>query len=103
MIRVEDLFKILKIIFISPEIIFDHERDRIQIILWVQLVAYTGNRPAAISALCYKNFKIAFIRDPDRKYKETLIIDITAADTKGYLGEKNTSIFLYSPSGRELP
>lgn len=100
--RVEDLFEILKTILVSLDMVFDHERDRIQTILWVQLIAYTGNRPAAISALCYKNFKVALIRDPDREYKETLVIDVTAADTKGYLGEKDACVSFSYPQAKTI-
>lgn len=99
--RVEDLFEILKTILVSPEMVFDHERDRMQTIFWVQLIASTGNRPAAISALRYKDFKVALIRDPDREYKETLVIDLTVANTKGYRGEKEANTLPLPPIRRE--
>ena len=64
---------------------------------WVQLVAYTANRPAVILALCYKDFKVAIIWDPDREYKKTVVIDVTVADTKGYFSKKNACVFFRHP------
>lgn len=67
----------------------------------MQLITSTGNRPAAISALRYKDFKVALIRDPDREYRETLVIDLTVTNTKGYRGEKEANTLPLPPIRRE--
>lgn len=62
--RAEDEFELLKTLFLSDEIIFDHERHRIQLALIMQLAGITGNRLGALLGVRYKDIKITLLPDP---------------------------------------
>lgn len=91
--RAEDEFELLKTLFLSVEITFDHERHRVQLALIMHLAGITGNRPAALLAVCYKDVKITLLPDPNRGELPRRLIEIAFKNIKGYLGEKETSVF----------
>lgn len=88
----EDEFELLKTLFLSVEIVFDHERHRVQLALIMQLAGITGNRPAALLGVCYKDIKITLLPDSNGGELPRLLIEIAFKNTKGYLGEKETSV-----------
>ena len=51
-IRAKAKFEFLKTLFLSVEIVFDHERHRVQLALIMQLAGITGNRPASFLGVC---------------------------------------------------
>jgi hypothetical protein len=87
--RSEDLFELEKTVLVSNDMAFKHERLRIEIMFYMQVAGNTGNRPTAILALCYKDFKVALVRDPDGGEWPRLVVDSTFENTKGYLGDKD--------------
>ena len=91
--RAEDEFELLKTLFLSVEIAFDHERHRVQLALIMQLAGITGNRPAALLGVCYNDIKITLLPDPKEGELPRRLIEIAFKNTKGYLGEKETSVF----------
>lgn len=91
--RAEDEFELLKTLFLSVEITFDHERHRVQLALIIQLAGIKGNRPAALLGVCYKDVKITLLPDPKGGELPRRLIEIAFKNTKGYLGEKETSAF----------
>ena len=90
--RAEDEFELLKTLFLSVEIVFDHERHRVQLALIMQLAGITGNRPAALLGVCYKDVKITLLPDPKGGELPRRLIGIAFKNTKGYLGDKETSV-----------
>ncbi len=64
--RAEDLFELLKTLWVSNEIKFKHERHRVQLALIMQLAGITGNRSGALLALCYKHIKGDSVTEPGR-------------------------------------
>lgn len=56
--RAEDLFELLKTLWVSKEIRFSHERHRVQMALIIQLAGITENPPGALLALRYKHIKV---------------------------------------------
>ena len=46
--RAEDEFKLLRTLFCSTKMTFDHERYRVELALILQLADITGNRPAVL-------------------------------------------------------
>lgn len=87
--RAEDEFELLKTLYLSVEIIFDHERHRVELALIVQLAGITGNRPAALLALTYENVKVTVLLVNGRP---RVLVEITFHNTKGYLGDKDAFV-----------
>lgn len=88
--RAEDEFELLKTLYLSVEMTFDHERHRIQLALIMQLTGITGNRPSALLAVCYGHVKITLLPDPKGGEWPRVLIEIAYKHTKGYLGAKDT-------------
>lgn len=88
-IRAEDEFKLLQTLYTFPEILFDHKRHRVKLVLILQLAGITKNRPAALLALIYENVEVIvfFINERPR-----VLIKITFYYTKKYLGDKNAFV-----------
>lgn len=92
--RAEDEFELLKTLHLSVEMIFDHERHRVQLALLMQLAGITGNRPSALLGVRYNDVKITLLPDPQGGKFPRRLIEIAFKNTKGYLGEKETFVFL---------
>ena len=90
--RAEDEFELLKTLFLSVGIVFDHERHRVQLALIMQLAGITENRPAALLGVCYKDVKITLLADLGGGELPRRLIEIAFKNTKGYLGDKETSM-----------
>ncbi len=90
--RAEDEFELLKTLFLSSEVVFNHERHRIQLALIMQLAGITGNRPAALLAVCYQHIKVTLLPDPNGGGRPRVILEIVYKYTKGYLGQKEAFV-----------
>lgn len=88
LVRVEDEFKLLHTLWTDDRMSFNHERYRIQLALIMQLAGVTGNRPAALLALCYRHVVVALLPDPKGERQPRVLIEIKFDETKGYLGKK---------------
>lgn len=86
---VEDLFEVLKTQWTSSEMTFDHERHRVELCLFLLLAGTTGNRPAALLALRYRDIAASLIRDPAGGYEPYILLEFKYTQTKGYLGQKD--------------
>ena len=95
--RSEDEFELLKTLYYSTEIIFNHERYRVQLALIMQLAGITGNRPSALLAVCYRDVKVTLLRDPQGGDQPRVLVEIVYNHTKGYLGQKDAFVFLSTP------
>lgn len=62
--RAEDEFELLKTLYLSSEVTFNHEWHRVQLALIMQLAGIIGNRPAALLAVCYQHVKVTLLPDP---------------------------------------
>ena len=91
--RAEDEFELLKTLYLSSEVNFNHERHRVQLALIMQLAGITGNRPAALLAIRYQHVKVTLLPDPDGGEQPRVLVEIVYKYTKGYLGEKDASVF----------
>ncbi len=58
---VEDEFKLLKTLYLSVEMIFDHKRHRVQMALLMQLA---NNRPGLLLGICCSDVKIILLPVP---------------------------------------
>ena len=90
-VRAEDEFELLKTLWTSAEVTFNHERQRIQLALLHQIAGITGNRPDALLSICYKHVKVTLLRDPAGGEQPRPLIEISFEETKGYLGSKDTN------------
>ena len=90
--RTEDEFELLKTLYLSSEITFNHERYRVQLALIMQLAGITGIRPAALLAVCYQHVKVALLSDPHGGEHPRVLVEIVYKYAKGYLGEKDASV-----------
>jgi len=87
--RAEDEFELLKTLYLSTEMNFNHERHRVQLASIMHLAGITGNRPAAFLAVCYEHVKVTLLPDP-RGERPRVLVKIAYKYTKGYLGEKDS-------------
>ena len=87
--RAEDEFELLKTLWSSPEMSFEHERLRVQLALIVQLAGITGNRPGALLSLRYENLRVTLLRDPAGSEWPRVLVEFTFKNSKGYLGLKD--------------
>lgn len=87
--HVEYLFEVLKTLWASTEMAFDHERHRTQLSLIMLLAGITGSRPGALLALRYRDVQVTLIRDPAGGQRPLVLIELTYEYTKGYLGAKD--------------
>lgn len=88
--RVENEFELLKTLYLSIEINFNHERHRVQLALIMQLAGITNNRPVALLAICYRHVKVTLLSDPQEGKQPQVLVEIAYKYTKGYLGEKDS-------------
>jgi integrase len=88
-VRAEDEFALLKTLWCSSELAFDHERYRIQLALLLQLAGITGSRPDALLKLTWGDVKVVLLRDPSGGTRARLVVELTFNHTKGYLGAKD--------------
>ena len=95
--RAEAEFELLKTLYLSSEMTFNHERHRVQLALIMQLAGITGNRPAALLAVCYRHIKVTLLPDPHGGERPRVLIEIIYKYTKGYLGEKDAFVFPSTP------
>ena len=93
-LHAEDEFELLKTLYTSTEATFPHERYRVQLGGISQLAGITGNRPAALLAVCYQHIKVTLLPNPDGGEQPRVLIEIIFPNTKGYLGEKDAWVFL---------
>src|SRR6516165_424567 len=92
---VDDLAEFARVLLATTEMTFEIGWLRIQLILFCQLAAITGNRPEALVQLRNRHLKLTLIRDPNGG-RPRLFIELTAEFTKGFLGLKDVCVF--SPS-----
>ena len=90
--RAEDEFELLKTLYVSSEVVFKHERHRVQLALIMQLAGITGNRPAALLAICYRHVKVTLLADPNGGERPRVMLEIVYSYTKGYLGNKDVFV-----------
>lgn len=87
--HVEDLFEVLRTLWVSTDMTFDHERHRTQLSLIMLLAGITGSRPGALLALRYRDVQVTLIKDPAGGQRPIVLIELTYEYTKGYLGAKD--------------
>ena len=87
--RAEDEFELLKTLYVSVEMIFDHERHRVELALILQLADITGNRPAVLLTLTYENIRVTVLSVGGKPW---FLIKISFNNIKGYLGDKDTFV-----------
>lgn len=87
-IRAEDEFELLKTLWSSPLMRFQHERLRVQLALIAQLAGITGNRPGALLALRYGDLKVTLLRDPVNSCRPKVLLEVTFRASKSYHGPK---------------
>ena len=63
LMRVENEVKMLNALYLSNDMIFNHERYRVQLTLFMQLTDITNNRSEAVLKIRYRNIKIILLRD----------------------------------------
>ena len=94
MMRAEDKFELLKTLHLFVKMIFDYKRHCVQLALLMQLASITGNRPSALLGVRYNNIKITLLPDPQGEKFPWRLIRIVFKNTKRYLKEKETFVFL---------
>lgn len=62
--------------------------------LLMQLVGITGNRPGALLGIRYSDVNITLLLDPQGGEFPRRLIEAAFKNTKGYLGEQETFVFL---------
>ena len=87
--RAEDEFELLKTLWLSGEILFDHERHRVALALILQLAGITGNRPGALLALRYRHVKLFLLLDAIAGNRPRVLMEVKFEETKTYLGPKD--------------
>jgi hypothetical protein len=94
---VQDLAEFARVLLATTEMSFDIGWLRVQLILFCQLAAITGNRPEALINMRYRHLKLTLIRDPTGQSGQypRLFIELTAEYTKIFLGIKDKYIYLY--------
>jgi hypothetical protein len=72
---------------------FDIGWLRVQLILFCQVAAITGNRPEALVNMRYQHLNLTLIRDPSGQSGPCprLLIELTAEYTKTFLGIKEST------------
>ncbi|KAK3626089.1 hypothetical protein LTR22_023305 [Elasticomyces elasticus] len=77
-------YTLLRTLWSSLSLIFNHERLRVQLALIAQLAGMSGNRPGALLALWYGNLKITLLHDPLRVHRPNITLKFTFKKTKSY-------------------
>lgn len=63
-VRAEDEFELLKVLWGLSRVPMEHERLRVQLALLIQLAGITGSRPSALMGVTYGDFALSLLRDP---------------------------------------
>ncbi len=93
---VQDLTEFALVLLSTTLMSFEIGWLRIQLILFCQLAAITGNRPEALVHLRYRHLQLNLVRDPCGN-RPRLFIELTAEYTKTYLRMKDAYVlFLFS-------
>jgi hypothetical protein len=102
---VQDLAEFARVLLATTEMSFDSGWLRIELILFCQLAAITGNRPEALINLRYRHLKLTLIRDPTGQSGPypRLFIELTAEYTKTFLGMKDKYVSLEFPGLMHRP
>lgn len=87
-VRAEDEFELLKVLWGSSRVPMEHERLRVQLALLIQLAGITGSRPSALMGITYGDFALSLLKDPKGGEWPRLVVDVTLTQTKSYLGPK---------------
>ncbi|KAJ5904727.1 uncharacterized protein N7473_001643 [Penicillium subrubescens] len=87
-----DVAEFARVILSTTEMTFPCGWYRIQLLLFCQLAAITGNRPGALLKLRFRDLKLTLIRDPNGG-RPRLFIYLRPEFTKGFLGEKQSEAF----------
>lgn len=86
---VEDVAEFARVILTTTEMTFPCGWYRIQLLLFCQLAAITGNRPGALLKLRFRDLKLTLIRDPNGG-RPRLFIYLRPEFTKAFLGAKES-------------
>ena len=84
-LRAEDEFELLRTLYCSSKMVFDHERHRIELALILQLAGITGNRPTALLGLQYKDINVTLLQVNGNI---RVLVEFKFVNTKSYLGGK---------------
>lgn len=87
--RVENEFELLKMLYLFIEMNFNHERHRVQLILIMQLTEITSNWFVALLAICYEHVKITLLSNSQEEEWSQVLVKIAYKYTKDYLDEKD--------------
>ena len=87
--QAEDEFELLKTLWLSAEIMFNHEQHHIAFALILQLAGITGNQLGALLALCYKHVKVFLLPDVISKKQPRVLMEVKFEETKSYLRPKD--------------
>lgn len=87
--RVENEFELLKMLYLFIEMNFNHERHRVQLILIMQLTEITSNWSVSLLAICYEHVKITLLSNSQEEEWSQVLVKIAYKYTKDYLDEKD--------------
>lgn len=85
---IEDVAEFARVILSTTEMTFPCGWYRVQLLLFCQLAAITGNRPGALLQLRFQHLRLTFVRDPEGG-RPRLFIYLRPEFTKTFLGEKD--------------
>ncbi|EME85029.1 uncharacterized protein MYCFIDRAFT_214924 [Pseudocercospora fijiensis CIRAD86] len=93
--RVEEQFELLRTLWESPDVKFNHERQRVQFALILHLAGLSGQRPQALVNVRYGDIAVELIRESNtpRDSPPRVVVKFTFAYTKSFLGEKDANQF----------
>ncbi|CAG7956785.1 unnamed protein product [Penicillium salamii] len=89
---VEDVAEFARVVLSTTEMTFPCGWYRIQLLLFCQLAAITGNRPGALLKLRFQDLKLTLVRDPNGG-RPRLFIYLRPEFTKTFLGGKESNTF----------
>lgn len=85
---IEDLVLLAKKTVKARRKRFRHGRNRVQLLLFLQLAGFTANRPGALLELCYRHIRVTLLRDPTGGPNQ-ILLEFTFEFTKTFLGTKD--------------
>ncbi|KAK0858525.1 hypothetical protein LTR87_017765 [Friedmanniomyces endolithicus] len=91
--RAEDEFEMLRTLWGSSTLTFDHERQRVQLALIMQLAGITGTRPSALLALRFKDIGVTLLRDTEGRGRDKILLEFTFRHPKTYRAPKQPNTF----------
>ncbi|KAL4899407.1 hypothetical protein BDW74DRAFT_163598 [Aspergillus multicolor] len=89
---IEDVAEFARVLLTTTEMTFACGWQRIQILFFCQLAAYTASRPGALLHLRYRDIGLKLIRDPEGE-RPRLFIYLKPDFTKRFLGKKAPNEF----------